>query len=336
MSRKKKRKQRRGNIEAKSYYDPFPKSGLVRQYERFIRKHVSEFCERYGRLKYDDALCWAVEIALKAEKAFNPELGFDFSTPLRHHLKGLHRLAEREIISTPVLGAQRRKQEEAKAAKLPGGRFFPGANGTRVTVDYNKRRRSVARVQLASAASDRVQPIWSRAAPDVEFLLDRDLDLSIGRAYIRAVLDHHERRQDENESGVIHSEVRARTGGVDIAHSKRRQPPRFEPDRVPTASLDDAYRHDDEWVGKLSDTIVAGATPQTPDDLVLYAIRAERPFMGGLEAAVADWMVGIHTETDARSLVQFADDQGISKGWASKLRDRVIDRVRRRLKNKSS
>jgi hypothetical protein len=49
------------------------------------------------------------------------------------------------------------------------------------------------------------------------------------------------------------------------------------------------------------------------------------------QAATADWMLGLLAQTDERSLVQFADDQGISKGYASKLRDQVAQRIKKRL-----
>jgi hypothetical protein len=42
-------------------------------------------------------------------------------------------------------------------------------------------------------------------------------------------------------------------------------------------------------------------------------------------------MFGRMNETDTRSLVQFADDQGISKGYASKLQDQVIRKLQQRV-----
>jgi len=33
-----------GNIQAEKAYDPFPKDGLVKQYEQFIRDNVYYFC----------------------------------------------------------------------------------------------------------------------------------------------------------------------------------------------------------------------------------------------------------------------------------------------------
>ena len=76
-------------------YDHFPKSGLVKQYEPFIKKWCSNFAGRYPHLEMADILSDAVAIAFEAEKKFKPELGYDFSTLLRYHLLGMHRSAQR-------------------------------------------------------------------------------------------------------------------------------------------------------------------------------------------------------------------------------------------------
>jgi hypothetical protein len=148
------------NIKAEDAYDPFPKTGLVKQYEPFIRKQVGEFCERYPRVSRDDALIEAVKIAVEFEPKFNPELGYDFSTPLRWHLKGLKRilvddeqdynkrlihandgevsdeLAKRvEDADAAMAEYERRAAEETlEALPVTGGN---GGNGTRFRFDLN-------------------------------------------------------------------------------------------------------------------------------------------------------------------------------------------------------
>jgi hypothetical protein len=82
---------KRGNIKADECFDPFPPTGKVKEYEPFIRDYAGKFWERYPQLAFDDVLFEAVKIAVDFE------LGLDFSTPLRHHLKGMYRpLVERE------------------------------------------------------------------------------------------------------------------------------------------------------------------------------------------------------------------------------------------------
>jgi hypothetical protein len=143
---RKKHKLGGGNIKAENAYDAFSKSGLVKQYEPFIRTEVAEFCKKYPRLNREHILIEAVRLALDAEKKFKPELGYDFSTLLRHYLKGLHRFAEKEeafnipitaILSDADRAAEKlRKEQEEAEAKTPEGHFPPGANGARVTFDF--------------------------------------------------------------------------------------------------------------------------------------------------------------------------------------------------------
>jgi hypothetical protein len=79
-------------------YDPFPKTGKVKEYEPFIRKLVGEFCKQYPLVQREHALIEAVKLAMEFESSkWDPSLGHDFSTPLRWHLKGLKRiLVDRE------------------------------------------------------------------------------------------------------------------------------------------------------------------------------------------------------------------------------------------------
>jgi hypothetical protein len=59
-------------------YDHFPKSGLVKQYEPFIKKWCGNFAGQYPHLEMADILSDAVAIAFEAEKKFKPELGYSF------------------------------------------------------------------------------------------------------------------------------------------------------------------------------------------------------------------------------------------------------------------
>jgi len=94
--------KRRGNVAALDEYDPFPKSGLVKQYEPFIRGWVTAFCKRYPRVRRLDALIEAVRISVELEPKFDTKRAKDFSTALRYHLRGLKRiLVDREY---PKLG----------------------------------------------------------------------------------------------------------------------------------------------------------------------------------------------------------------------------------------
>jgi hypothetical protein len=64
---------------------------------------------------------------------------------------------------------------------------------------------------------------------------------------------------------------------------------------------------------------------------IIEAIKGERPLMAQAEAVVADWMLGVLSGTDKRSLVQLADDAGTSRGYASKLQKRIAQKIKNRL-----
>src|SRR5215471_15310486 len=90
-----KRKRKPGNIAAVKVYDPFPRSGLVKQFEQRIRNEVGKYCKQYPDLSRQRLLFRAVEIALAAEKAFKPGLG-SFATYVTWRLKELHRLHDED------------------------------------------------------------------------------------------------------------------------------------------------------------------------------------------------------------------------------------------------
>ena len=73
-SRPKKDAVTRGNIQNEPEYDPFPPTGLVREYEPFIRKRVTTFYRAYPAVSRREALAEAVKIAVEVEAKFKPEL----------------------------------------------------------------------------------------------------------------------------------------------------------------------------------------------------------------------------------------------------------------------
>ena len=362
MSRKKKRKQRRDNIEAKSYYDPFPKSGLVKQYEPFIRKHVGEFCKYHPGLDRNGVLFEAVQIAIQAEKRFKPELGYDFSTFLRNYLKGLGRYTEKEASFNyvPWSPEERRSNElfdeaeKREAAPIPAPDFLSSFNGARVFFDHQwidkdgKRHRVGAGFQLIGADPAHSRGVTERASPDLKTLLGIEPQLSstlIGR--MRAVIDHNERRLREADQEAENCQngdygpvfFDAADQKADVKFYKGRRPPQFRQERKLMARLDDAYSHDDGWVSKLSDTVASGGSisevknQQPPDEhMIVEAATAERPFLSKHEMAMLDWLLGLLYGADRRSLVQFAADQDVSRGYAPELKERVIKKIEKRSK----
>jgi len=80
----------------KTEYNRFPTSGLLWEYKPFILKETRKYADQYW-LPFDDVLDEAVYLAAIAAKKFNPHRGCDFSTLLRHYLKGLHRFCKKRF-----------------------------------------------------------------------------------------------------------------------------------------------------------------------------------------------------------------------------------------------
>src|SRR5262249_9032133 len=139
-SRPKKAAVTRGNIKDEPEYDPFPPTGLVKQFEPKIRKEVREYHKQYPRLRYEELLIEAVKIAVNCEKRFDPKLGNSFWTLLVWHLKALHRFAEHEFNAWQLPPSKAQLIEERRNGI--GGEdprpanFSGGGNGARVTFDY--------------------------------------------------------------------------------------------------------------------------------------------------------------------------------------------------------
>lgn len=147
MSRKHKRRRKHGsgNIKNDPAHNPFPKSGLVKQYEPYIRGVVGEFAKRYPQVRREDFLHRAIELAFAAEKTFKPEFGFKFPTYLGGfyrdgRLKELHRLHDQlereqgvEIYRTKQDLAHEQAEEDGEP--IDAVNFAGGGNGVRLLFD---------------------------------------------------------------------------------------------------------------------------------------------------------------------------------------------------------
>jgi len=211
--------------QSEKAHDPFPKTGLVKQYEPFIRDWVANFCKRYPAVRRDDALIEAVKIAVEFEPKFNPETGNDFSTPLRWHLKGLKRilvddeqnhskrlihakegevseeLAKRVMLDDVALAKHERRATEEKLEAIPVN-HGTGGNGTRIRLDLNG---LVVGFQFFSKVSAVKEARQFGYAREITEQLSADLRTLIGigggrptlSGRMGAVIAHNEQRQHE-------------------------------------------------------------------------------------------------------------------------------------------
>jgi hypothetical protein len=313
-------KTKRGNIQPLDGPDPFPKTGLTKQYEPFIRSYVGEFCRDHEGAIYEHVLVDAVRIAVEFEPKFKPELGHDFSTPLRTWFKRLHRLweADQHQIKIPETEGDEEEAEEADEA-VPI--VYRGGNGTRIAIDrqwaangsYNCRQRVVIGAQLNSTDEGEAREAIGRVSVALDTLLD-NRPLTEIRASIHGILGEH----------------------VDVQFPRARKPPNFH--KWPAAVLQVSF---DQVVGKdelegnlhLKD-VIAGSDPRgipnadSDVNKLRRAIEAELPFLTPNERKVLEWKL------DGRGgrLCHWAARNGISKGHASKLNQRVTERLGARMK----
>jgi hypothetical protein len=192
------------NIKADPAYDPFPKSGLVKQYERFIRKRVSKFCEEFPWVNYDNVLIEAVKLADQAAKRFNPALGYDFSTLLIPYLKKLYAMQEEETGWSHAAPTDWHRDQEASPTPV----FPTGANGTRIALDRwrfgydkdkgDKRKGVVIALQLRDNTEGHSVGFIDRVSAALTVLRDDDGPGADGR--LRAAIDHLDRVRREQEA----------------------------------------------------------------------------------------------------------------------------------------
>jgi hypothetical protein len=305
---------RREKIEAADGPDPFPKTGLTKQYEPFIRKFVGGFCAEHPGAIYEHVLVDAVRISMGAEAKFKPELGYDFSTFLRKHLLGLLRLYwnERRQIKTPELG------EPEEADDPTGLLIYRGGNGTRVTFDRRWHNGSG----------------WQRVIVTRQ-LRTSDWDES------RAVAEQMSNGKllDDRPLTAIRASLEGLGNGIDIDFRKGKPPPNFHkwPSQVLLLSFDQVLWRDDDEGGLSLKDVVAGADPREvknsdPDvEKLRRAIDVELPFFSPNERKL---LLGWKLDLTPRPLSHWAADNGLSKGYASKLNQRVEARLKKRMQDK--
>ena len=351
-----------GNIKAKKTYSPFPRTGLVKKYEPFIRNEVRDYCKQYPNVRYEEMLAEAVKIAVKFEPKFDPNLGNDFSTPLRWHLRELHRFAQKEFSSWQMPVSTEREEAndlERKRNGIGGNdprqvNFSGGGNGARFTLDLQwitgllidvtasysleHRHRVVVGTQLRNSDWDYANGVMDRATPDVKVVLEGRKPSPITSAYIAAILANSEQRQRETDQEAENQ----RNGDwapvfltpnqlrLDIGFYVGRQPPKLEPDYLPIASLNETITNDDGHQTTLGDTIADGSPAEAAEDRA-EELRDSRN--GAAPGAIVDAERPSLSQKEAivldewmlghLTIAEVATKAGMTKGGASKMAARL-------------
>jgi RNA polymerase sigma factor (sigma-70 family) len=337
------------NIKADSAYDPFPKSGLVKQYERFIRKRVAKFREEFPWTSYDDVLIEAVKLADQAAKRFNPGLGYDFSTFLIPYLKKLYAMQEEEkgwSHATPTDWAQ--DQERSPAPIYP-----TGANGTRIALDRwklgdDKRKGIVIAMTLRDNTEGHSVGFIERVSAALTVLGNDDAPGADGR--LRAAIDHLERVQREQDA-----EAEDRRFGIyEPTFLEARRVPlhlqRYEARTLRHSGFfpdkhDGRERWGDDWQQSLGTILYAKPSQSrlrsrglSGDEIDAAEYRFERAgealrrFLTPDERVVLDWM-GDQMFGEAHiSADELANQIGRSRRTIYKIRDRLILKLKKEQK----
>ncbi len=187
------------NIARAAEIHPWPRYGLVAKYKPFVLNRIKPFLENNRHLNRNEVTTDAIRITWEASQKFKQELGYDFSTYLRHLLP--NRLYD-------LYGIEKSKgdEEEPDIFQTEPLQFRGGGNGARLVLDTGV------------------------LSVGVTAVIPRDHENA--QAYLRAIVDHTERREREvqaeaEDGGVVLLE--ARDLQADIRLFKDNRLLRFKP-----------------------------------------------------------------------------------------------------------
>ena len=285
-----------GNIRDEPF-DPFPRDGLTRAFEPFIRKEAGRCCDQYRHVDRRDMLIEAVRLSVLAEARFDPTLGNSFATFVAYRLKELYRFAEQydgsqkfRVVEDPAV---RRRADERGGDPEPI--HFRGGNGARLRFDWQwsvgdlvKRFRVVFGLQAGAGTNARELADRLGGARDA-LLNQRPTDRL--NAYVAAVADHLLRRQREADS-----EAEKRRAGdhsptfleatpvTDVQFVRAKKPPRLDPEYAPVLRMTDAVGIDDDGHRLTWQEVIAAETTHGSS----RSSQSDRSGQGGHDARRED------------------------------------------------
>jgi hypothetical protein len=165
------------NIARAAEIDPWPRYGLVAKYKPFILSRIKPFLENNRDLNRNEVITDAIRITWEASQKFKQELGYDFSTYLRHSLPNW---------LYDLYGIEKSKKDILKTEPL---QFLGGGNGARLVLDTGVL--SVG-VRMTGNDLDYLLRTLERLR-DNTAVIPRDHEDA--QAYLRAIVDHTERRE---------------------------------------------------------------------------------------------------------------------------------------------
>ena len=309
------------NIAPAAEIDPWPRYGLVAKYKPFILNRIRPLLENNRHLARREVITDAIRITWECSQKFKPELGFDFSTYLRHLLP--NRLYD-------LYGIEKSKTDvEPDVLKTDPVRFLGGGNGARLVLDTGVMVVGAGMVgndlDYLTGTLDRIRESSAAVPRDHENAKD----------YLRAIVDHAERREREaqaeaEQGGVVILE--ARDLRADVRLFKENHLVRFKP--ITLLRERDAVPH-----GYQIDGV---ALPLKGEWKKPPIVRKPRVPEGNFdqEAWELDQFakLGELTERELRAVslmrvgvidTKIAEGIGVSQGHFSKLKPRILEKLRK-------
>jgi len=173
------------NIARAAEIDPWPRYGLVAKYKPFILSRIKPFLENNRDLNRNEVITDAIRITWEAGQKFKQELGYDFSTYLRH-------LLPNRLYDLYGIEKSKKDEEEPDTLKTEPLHFQGGGNGARLVLDTGGND-----LDYLLGTLERLR--------DNTAVIPRDHEDA--QAYLRAIVDHTERRERE-------AQAEAEDGGV--------------------------------------------------------------------------------------------------------------------------
>ena len=212
------------NIEPAAEPDPWPRHGLAAKYKPFILKRIKPFLENNRHLNRNEVITDAIRLTWECSQKFKPELGFDFSTLLRHWLPN-------RLYDLYGIEKSRKDEEEPDILKTEPLQFLSGGNGARLVFDTG-----VLTVGVRVAGNDLDYLIGTLdRIREGSAAVPRDHENA--PAYFRAIVDHSERREREalaeaEQGGFGVVLLEARDLQADVRLFKENRLVRFKPQLV--------------------------------------------------------------------------------------------------------
>ena len=321
------------NIARAAEIDPWPRYGLVAKYKPFILNRIKPFLENNRHLNRNEVITDAIRITWEASQKFKQELGYDFSTYLRH-------LLPNRLYDLYGIEKSKKDEEEPDILKTEPLQFLGGGNGARLVLDTG-----VLSVGVRVTGNDLDYLLGTlERLRDNTAVIPRDHENA--QAYLRAIVDHTERREREaqaeaEQGGVVLLE--ARDLQADIRLFKDNRLLRFKPQ----LAIED-HRGESPYQDIGSYQIIQAPRP-TEAELTRGRGRGKKPQVytkpdgdGFDELAWELDQYAAHTDlndlekialifmrTNARTPdYKIAEMLGVSQGYYSKLQVKIAEKMR--------